>query len=147
MGTIAVTTTNGVTDPTWDCLVDGIKIENPNPTFQDPENNWLLCDQSQIASGSHTLTVQIQSKGQPFYLDSIKYTPLPTVEQETAVLEYTNVDPSVSFGSGWTPWTGGGENVTQVTGAQVALNFHGKHPSILVSDLRFQLLSQELLSA
>jgi hypothetical protein len=104
--------------------VDEIKIDNPNPTFGFAENNWPLCDQAQIASGSHVLKIQVQSKGQPFYLDYILYTPLPTVNYDGAVLEYTNTDPSVSFGSGWRQW--GEQNVTQTTGAQVALNFHGE---------------------
>ncbi|KAJ7726924.1 hypothetical protein B0H16DRAFT_1331903, partial [Mycena metata] len=127
-GTLAITTTNNVSDPTWDCFVDDMKIPNPNPTFQFPENNWDLCDQSQIAPGSHMLTLQVQSKGTPFYIDKIMYTPLPTVKEETAVLEYSNVDPAVSFGPGWSPW--GVQNVTQVTGAQVALNFHGSAVSL-----------------
>ncbi|KAJ7165102.1 hypothetical protein C8R46DRAFT_304476 [Mycena filopes] len=128
LGTLAITTANNVTDPTWDCFVDEIKITNPNPTFQFAENNWDLCDQSQIASGSHTLTLQVQSKGSPFYLDKIIYTPLPTANEEVAVLEYSNVDPAVSFGSGWRIW--GAQNVTQTTGAQVALNFHGTSVSL-----------------
>ncbi|KAJ7173077.1 hypothetical protein C8R43DRAFT_840649, partial [Mycena crocata] len=129
MGTIALTTdANNVTDPTWDCFIDEIKIEKPNPTFQYAENNWLLCDQSPIASGSHVLTIMVQSKGQPFYLDSILYTPLPDAARESAVLEYTNVDPAVSFGSGWRQW--GAQNITQTTGAQVALNFHGTSVSL-----------------
>ncbi|KAJ6511520.1 hypothetical protein C8R47DRAFT_1191175 [Mycena vitilis] len=124
LGTIAITKdANNVTDPTWDCFVDQIKIENPNPTFQFGENNWMLCDQSQIASGSHELSIQVSSKGQPFYLDQIAYTPLPSVNYDVAVLEYPNTDPAVSFGTGWQPW--GVQNVTQQTGAQVALNFHG----------------------
>ncbi|KAJ6591273.1 hypothetical protein DFH09DRAFT_1026333 [Mycena vulgaris] len=131
MGTLAVTIdANKVVDPTWDCFIDDVKIENPNPAFQFAENNWVLCDQSQIASGSHMLTVKVQSKGQPFYLDSILYTPLPGVDHESAVLEYTNRDPFVSFGSGWQQW-GGTQNVTQTTGAQVALNFHGTSVSLL----------------
>ncbi|KAF7342109.1 hypothetical protein MVEN_01798200 [Mycena venus] len=129
LGTIAITKdANNNTDPTWDCFVDEIQITNPNPTFQFPENNWALCDQAQIASGSHMLTIQVKSKGQPFYLDQIIYRPLPTVQYDGAVLEYTNTDPSVSFGTGWRQW--GVQNVTQTTGAQVALNFHGTGVSL-----------------
>ncbi|KAJ7121026.1 hypothetical protein C8R44DRAFT_671777 [Mycena epipterygia] len=130
LGTIAITTgANNVTDPTWACFIDEIPIENPQPTFQFPENNWLLCDQSKIAAGSHVLTIQVQSKGQPFYLDNILYTPLPGTIVDSAIVEYTNTDPSVSFGTGWQSL--GGENVTQTAGAQVALNFHGTSVSLL----------------
>ncbi|KAJ7443946.1 hypothetical protein B0H11DRAFT_2090356 [Mycena galericulata] len=131
MGTIDITTdtTTNTTDPTWSCFVDEIPITNPNPTFAFPENNWPLCDLAQVAPGSHVLTIQVQSKGQPFYLDNILYTPLPGTNLASAVLEYTNTDPSVSFGSGWQEW--GTQNVTQTKGAQVALNFHGTSVSLL----------------
>ncbi|KAJ7701930.1 hypothetical protein B0H17DRAFT_1045133 [Mycena rosella] len=126
MGTTA---TVGNADPTWDCFVDDIKIDNPSPNFQYQENNWLLCDQAQIAPGPHMLRIEVQSKGQPFYLDNILYTPVAGVSYESAVLEYTNIDPSVSFGSGWKPLLT--ENITQTAGAQVALNFHGTSVSLL----------------
>ncbi|KAJ6481871.1 hypothetical protein C8R45DRAFT_1003328 [Mycena sanguinolenta] len=129
LGTIAITTNaNNVTDPTWDCYVDQVKIANPNPTFGSPENWWGLCDTSGLSSGFHILTINVQSNGQPFYLDQIIYTPLPTVEYDVAVVEYTNTDPAVSFGTGWQEW--GVQNVTQTTGAQVALNFHGTQASL-----------------
>ncbi|KAK7042231.1 hypothetical protein R3P38DRAFT_2889279 [Favolaschia claudopus] len=124
LGTIAISTdSNNNTDPTWDCFVDKIKISNPSPTFKFPENNWQLCDQEQISPGEHVLTIQVQSKGQAFYLDQIIYTPLPSASYDSAVLQYKNNDPAVSYGSGWRPW--GAQNVTQTSGAQVALNFHG----------------------
>ncbi|KAJ6596337.1 hypothetical protein DFH09DRAFT_1072377 [Mycena vulgaris] len=128
-GTIMVATdANNVTDPAWSCLVDGIKIPSPDPTFKFPENNWVLCDQPQIAAGSHVLEVEVQSKGQTFYLDDLVYTPLPGDTFESTVLIYPNTDPSVSFGSDWSII--GGENGTQTSGAQVALNFHGTSASM-----------------
>ncbi|KAJ6594904.1 hypothetical protein B0H19DRAFT_1366640 [Mycena capillaripes] len=128
-GTIMVSTdANNVTDPTWDCFVDGTKIGNPQPTFQFPENNWILCDGPEIAAGSHVLTVQVQSKGRAFYFDYLVYTPLPDATFETAVLIYPNTDPAVSFGSGWR--TFGGENGTNTKGSQVALKFHGTSASM-----------------
>jgi hypothetical protein len=124
-GTIMVTTdANNVTDPSWDCFVDEIKISNPQPTFKFPENNWVLCEQPQISSGSHILTIQVQSKAHPFYFDYLVYTPHPGASFESAVLIYPNTDPSVSFGSGWSAF--GSENGTNSNGAQVAVNFHGK---------------------
>ncbi|KAJ7441088.1 hypothetical protein FB451DRAFT_987780, partial [Mycena latifolia] len=123
-GTIMVSTdANNVTDPTWKCLVDEIEISNPQPTFKFPENNWILCDQPQIAPGPHVLTIQVESKGRAFYLDDLVYTPLPDATFESAVLVYPNTDPAVSFSQGWS--TFGGENGTQTAEAQVALNFHG----------------------
>ncbi|KAJ7741779.1 hypothetical protein DFH07DRAFT_750828 [Mycena maculata] len=122
-GTIIVKTVNNVSDPTWTCYVDEIPIGSQNPTFQFPENNWNLCAQSELTAGPHNLTIQVQSKGQAFYLDDLVYTPTPDVTFERAVVIYPNTDPAVSFGAGWD--TFGGENGTQSKGAQVALNFHG----------------------
>ncbi|KAJ7764413.1 hypothetical protein B0H16DRAFT_1454950 [Mycena metata] len=130
LGTIMVTTdpTTNATDPTWECFVDEIAISNPQPKFQFTENNWILCDQPEIAAGSHDLTIKVQSKGRAFYLDYLVYTPLPNATFDSAVLVYPNTDPSVSFGSGWS--TLGGENGTNVKDAQVALNFHGTSASL-----------------
>ncbi|KAJ7853600.1 hypothetical protein B0H13DRAFT_1642854 [Mycena leptocephala] len=129
LGTIMVTTdANNVTDPSWDCFVDEIKISNPQPTFKFPENNWVLCEQPQISSGSHVLTIQVQSKAHAFYFDYLVYTPPPGASFESAVLVYPNTDPSVSFGSGWSAF--GGENGTNSNGAQVAVNFHGTSASL-----------------
>ncbi|KAJ6622795.1 hypothetical protein B0H10DRAFT_2012910 [Mycena sp. CBHHK59/15] len=129
MGTInVVTDANNVTDPTWDCFLDQIEIESPNPTFKFPENNWVLCEQPQIAAGSHVLTVQVHSKGQAFYLDNLLYTPTPDVTFPSAVLVYPNTDTSVNFGGGWSSLAF--ENSTQTTGAQVSLNFIGTSVSM-----------------
>jgi hypothetical protein len=121
---MVTTDANNMTDPSWDCFVDEIKISNPQPTFKFPENNWVLCEQPQISSGSHILTIQVQSKAHPFYFDYLVYTPPPGASFESAVLIYPNTDPSVSFGSGWSAF--GSENGTNSNGAQVAVNFHGE---------------------
>jgi hypothetical protein len=121
---MVTTDANNVTDPSWDCFVDKIKISNPQPTFQYPENNWVLCEQPQLSSGSHVLTIQARSKGRAFYFDYLVYMPTPDASFESTVLIYPNTDPSVSFGSGWSTY--GGENGTNDHGAQVTLNFHGE---------------------
>jgi hypothetical protein len=118
------TDANNVTDPTWGCFVDEIKISNPAPKFQYPENNWLLCEQPQISSGSHVLKIQVQSNGRAFYFDYLVYTPTPDASFESAVLIYPHTDPSISYGSGWGIF--GSERGTNSHGAQVTLNFHGE---------------------
>ncbi|KAJ6594897.1 hypothetical protein B0H19DRAFT_1247529 [Mycena capillaripes] len=130
-GTIMVSTdANNMTDPKWDCFVDGTKIGNPQPTFKFPENNWILCDEPEIAAGLHALMIQVQSKGCAFYFDYLVYTPLPDATFETAVLIYPNTDPAVSFGSGWRTFGGDLENGTNTKDSQVALNFHGTSVSL-----------------
>ncbi|KAF7292716.1 hypothetical protein MIND_01169900 [Mycena indigotica] len=128
LGSIIVTMdAQGNPDPTWLCTVDGIAISNgTNPLFNFPENNWNLCDQTTLLPGPHTLKVNIQTKGQPFYVDSIVYTPTPDVSIDGAVLEYTAGDPAITYGPGWQFYTvEDKENITQTNGAQVAFNFHG----------------------
>ncbi|KAJ7057232.1 hypothetical protein C8F01DRAFT_1086843 [Mycena amicta] len=117
----------GNVDPTWTCLVDEIAISNgSDPTFKFPENNWILCDQPTLLAGPHTLKVKVQTKGQPFYVDSFIYTPTPDVSIDGAVLEYTAGDEAISYGTGWQFYTvENTENITQTKGAQVAINFHG----------------------
>ncbi|KAJ7439766.1 hypothetical protein FB451DRAFT_145463 [Mycena latifolia] len=128
-GTIKVATdANNATDPTWSCLVDGITIPSPDPTFSSQENNWPLCRQDTIASGSHVLTVQVTSKGRPFFLDSLVYTPPENALFESAVLIYPHWDPTINFTSGWKE---DGEELTQTQNAQVTLSFHGTSASLL----------------
>jgi hypothetical protein len=118
-----VSSVNNVTDPTWNCFVDGKEIRSPNPTFNSPENNWPLCEQSGIAPGLHLLEIQVQSRGQPFYLDSLVYTPTPDEVFSSAVLIYTDGDPAIHYSSGWKE---DGEQLTQTQNAQVTLTFHGE---------------------
>lgn len=117
------TDANNVTDPTWACFVDGIKFSDPPPTSQPPENNWVLCILPEIESGSHELTIQVQSTGRAFYFDHLYYWPLADAVFETAVLVYQNTDPALTYSSGWT--SSNNQRVTNENGAQVALNFHG----------------------
>jgi hypothetical protein len=121
-GSVIVSTdTNNVTDPTWTCSIDGIEI--PSSTFQYAENNWPLCRQNQMASGAHTLTIQVKSKGQPFYIDGLSYTPPPEAVFPSAVLVYSDSDPALSYSAGWTEADG---MSTQTAGSYVTLSFHGK---------------------
>jgi hypothetical protein len=69
------------------------------------------------------LTIAVKSNGQPFYFDSLVYTPLRDAVFESAVLLYGDGDSAISYGPGWTH---DGEQVTQETNAQVFLNFHGE---------------------
>ncbi|KAF7330043.1 hypothetical protein MKEN_00268400 [Mycena kentingensis (nom. inval.)] len=133
IGTIETKTDDlGNVDPTWVCLVDEIPISNgTDPTFKFPENNWVLCDQPKLLPGEHTLTVKVQSKGQPFYADSIVYTPMPDARVDGAVVEYTFGDPAITYGPGWQFFTiENTQNITQTKGAQVSFDFHGTAVSL-----------------
>ncbi|KAJ7927621.1 hypothetical protein B0H13DRAFT_2312255 [Mycena leptocephala] len=128
-GSVIVSTdTNNVTDPTWTCSIDGIEI--PSSTFQYAENNWPLCRQNQMASGAHTLTIQVKSKGQPFYIDGLSYTPPPEAVFPSAVLVYSDSDPALSYSAGWTEADG---MSTQTAGSYVTLSFHGTSTTLFAN--------------
>ncbi|KAF7313975.1 Peroxidase [Mycena chlorophos] len=128
-GTLAVKSVANVTDPTWDCLIDGIKIPyGGNESFPFPENNYPLCTQDAIVPGPHTLEIRVYSAGTPFFLDYLTYLPLPEDTFDSAVLLYNGTDPAVSYTDGWD--TFGGENATDVHGAQVRVDFHGTSASM-----------------
>ncbi|KAJ6581837.1 hypothetical protein B0H19DRAFT_1116675 [Mycena capillaripes] len=110
---------NNVTDPTWTCLINDIQI--PSSSFQFYETNWSLCGQDKIVTGLHTLTIQVTSRGQPFYLDSLIYTPTLDAVFDSALLIYPNDDPALNYSEGWKE---DGEMVTQTENAQVNYTFH-----------------------
>ncbi|KAF7327148.1 hypothetical protein MKEN_00291600 [Mycena kentingensis (nom. inval.)] len=124
-GTIAVTTTNGVTDPSWECLVDGKAISQPDNAFPYPESNWMLCKDETLAGGEHTLRVKVTTSGRPFYLDYVDYTPLPDESPASPTLLVIHNDPSVAFGTGWTAFEP--EMISNIGGSQVTFNFHGSY--------------------
>ncbi|KAJ6580513.1 hypothetical protein DFH09DRAFT_1275669 [Mycena vulgaris] len=75
---------------------------------------WQLCRQNNVTLGQHALEVQVKSKGQPFYFDSLIYTPAPTPSFYG--------DPALSYSPGWKH---DGQAVAQTANMQVTLNFHG----------------------
>ncbi|KAJ7082031.1 hypothetical protein B0H15DRAFT_912536 [Mycena belliarum] len=123
-GSIIVSTIDNVTDPTWECFIDGKEISYKDNTFQYAENNYDLCHGT-VPPGSHTLTVQVHSKKQPFYLDSVTYTPGGDVVPAAAVVLYTHLDTAIRYSpkANWTDVSG--QHVTQLTNAVVDLSFHG----------------------
>ncbi|KAJ7322978.1 hypothetical protein DFH08DRAFT_1030143, partial [Mycena albidolilacea] len=127
-GTIDMSTdTNNVTNPNWDCFVDGIKI--PSKTFQFPENNWPLCQQDNFTSGSHILTIQVNSQGQVFYFDSLVYTPTLDAMYPSAVLIYVDGDLALNYSLGW--MEAAGEQVTQIRNAHRPITFSGTSASLI----------------
>jgi hypothetical protein len=128
-GTLQITqlANGGGVDPTWACTLDNVPIPTGgDPNFQYPENNWSLCDEPTLLPGNHTLKIRVTTKGQPFYVDSIQYTPTPDVSIDGSVLQYEMGDPAVSYGPGWSFYTAEDtQNITQTNGAQAMFSFHG----------------------
>ncbi|RDB25412.1 hypothetical protein Hypma_007554 [Hypsizygus marmoreus] len=110
-------------DPTWDCYVDGIRIEATKPFFAR-ENNWQLCRQNAIPDGQHELTVNVTSAGPTFAFDYIQYTPPPNARLDSAVIRLDPTDPALHFSDGWNKL--GGAMATNKPASNVTFEFTGK---------------------
>ncbi|KAJ7660428.1 hypothetical protein B0H17DRAFT_1145045 [Mycena rosella] len=98
-GTIDVSTdANNVTDPTWNCFLDGIQIPSQtlHSTFQRTTGR---CVSSPILPPPFDHSSQVA--GQPFYFDSLVYTPAPDAVLPSAVLVYNGGDPALKYSPGW----------------------------------------------
>lgn len=122
-GTMNIRNTSGVIDPKWSCFIDGVAIPTV-PPFQYPENNYPLCEQSQLSDGDHTIIVSATSNGQPFWFDDIEYTPSLGVSLDNATIVVDHMDPYIQYGPGWLP-LGDTANMTSTNGAQMNLQFTG----------------------
>lgn len=115
---------NGLIDPDWSCLVDGVAIEKSDPSVA-PENNWIMCSGDTVSEGFHTVTVNAIVRNQKtFWFDRIQYVPLPGVDLSNATVLVDAYDPAVSLGSGWQTLDGIGY-MTQQNGAKLTLDFIG----------------------
>ena len=120
-----VNTTSGF-DPSWECFVDNVSIGSTQP-FQYPENNWLLCQQLQLADGPHVVTVnvtQATAAGRTFWFDDATYTPSPNLSKDQAYVLVDNLDPDIVYGAGWAP-LGTTANFTTQAGTEMSFNFTG----------------------
>ncbi|KAF8159321.1 hypothetical protein B0H34DRAFT_399017 [Crassisporium funariophilum] len=99
-GTNNIKTTNGVQDPTWECLIDGVNVPISS-IFPYTENQWTFCSWDSIQAGSHTITVRVKSKGQAFLFDRFSYLPTPGVNVQNADISVSFTDSALDYGSGW----------------------------------------------
>jgi hypothetical protein len=118
-----VNTTSGW-DPRWECFIDNVSIGATDP-FPYDENNWLLCGQTDLNDGLHTITVNVTSTtGQPFWFDYVQYAPSSSVSEETAYIVVDHLDPGIEYGIGWVA-LGGTANMTSNHGSELWFNFTG----------------------
>ncbi|KAF9458807.1 hypothetical protein BDZ94DRAFT_1269735 [Collybia nuda] len=109
LGTINLAKTSvGPSDPFWECFVDNVSINITRPVDYF-ENNWILCEQQDLADGQHELTVNVTTAGQTFWFDRIQYTPSPGLLQMNAAQNAL----------------GSTANMTQVDGSTVTISFTG----------------------
>ncbi|KAG6880138.1 hypothetical protein C0992_005222 [Termitomyces sp. T32_za158] len=108
--------------PKWECFVDGINIGNWPSLFL--ENNQLLCQQVTMSDGPHTITVNVTSAGNTFWLDYIAFTPSPASSHTPAVLRAQNTDSAIGYGAGWADLNGDA-NMTSMIGSKANFSFVG----------------------
>ena len=118
-------------DPKWECFVDGASFGSTKP-FLYTENNWLLCQGTQLSDGDHTLTVKVTTMGSTFWVDQLRFTPSSGASSGSGtVLFVDRNDPTVDYGSGWTH-LGDSAEMTTTRGSQLTLSFTGKPFSCLL---------------
>ena len=118
-------------DPSWECFVDDRSIGSTQP-IPYPENNWVLCDTSDLAvarDGDHILIVNVTTMGTTFWFDYLEFDVPSYVTYGDSVLSVSSVDPGIEYGAGWGP-LGNTANYTTNFGAQAAFNFTGMYASM-----------------
>ena len=127
-------------DPKWECFVDGVSAGYTKP-FPDTENNWLLCQNTQLTEGPHTLSLNVTTMGKTFWVDQLQFTP----PQGSSVGNGTNVvlvdffDPAIVYGDGWES-LGSSAKMTSIYGSKLAFNFTGPFLAISKPSSRAQFV-------
>ncbi|KAF9475211.1 hypothetical protein BDN70DRAFT_269569 [Pholiota conissans] len=118
---------NGVlqADPEWECIIDGnsLGLDKIDSAITTPQNNIDICH-SPLTPGDHELVVKVTSKGSPFWLDNIQYTPLPGADLSNTVQKVYKTDPDIEISSDFTT-AAYGIAVSQTPGATVTYKFTG----------------------
>ncbi|KAF8159323.1 hypothetical protein B0H34DRAFT_399046 [Crassisporium funariophilum] len=125
-GTSIIKKVNGVTNPTWQCFVDGTSVETGS-LFESPQNNWGLCVWANLTAGPHVITVNVTSEGFPFYLDYINYKPIADIDTDSNKLgsvQLQHKDSAIQYGPGWSR-LGTLGNMTSIAGSYLTVPFVG----------------------
>ncbi|KAL0576606.1 hypothetical protein V5O48_005364 [Marasmius crinis-equi] len=117
--------------PKYTCQVDGSNIQTVEyrPFMYDITNN-VLCEQSRLSKGKHTLNMTItlgDTNTQTFWLDSLEYAPLENADLSKEVLKVDGSDPSITYHNDTGSWNTDSKlfNGTGVTGASMSFKFNG----------------------
>lgn len=98
-GTNQFTNPSGVTNPSWQCIVDGVPV--PSTTSTTPENRLLFCEVVGLIDEPHLITVNVTvSNQQTFWFDYIQYLPSASVPLGSAALSIDTSDPQFQYGTG-----------------------------------------------
>lgn len=121
-GTQQYQDTTAVTNPSWECIVDGKSIAVQ--TYSYANNRLLLCSLFDMADGVHTIVVNVHVKdNRTFWFDHLTYQPSASVPLDNAAITVEVPEPEMHFGTGWEQFASGYE--TSVTGSTFTFDFHG----------------------
>ncbi|KAL0563112.1 hypothetical protein V5O48_018964 [Marasmius crinis-equi] len=116
--------------PKYTCQVDGgntSHVEYLSNMYWITNN--VLCEQSRLSKGNHTLTMTItlsDTDAQTFWLDSLEYAPLEGADLSKEVLKIDASDPNIIYQNSTGSWDPSGVyNGTNVNGASMSLKFNG----------------------
>ena len=125
-GTINTRNDSGLIDPSWSCIIDNQSIGVMNP-FQFVENNWVLCSTKNLTNSPHTLTVNVNSKGQSFFFDYLQYDPSNQDDALAgALVQVPRDDPAIKYDADrWEP-LGDIATLTRVRGSSMTFDFIGR---------------------
>jgi hypothetical protein len=122
----AVGISNGLSDPSWVCLVDNINVTTFPPRSNFSANHFLLCDSNPLSDGQHTITLQatIRNNTMTFWFDDLLYLPSPSMSLYSSLIIVDASDPAIQYGPAWTIMKAIGMTTIQ-QGAKMTFDFNG----------------------
>ena len=102
-GTNQVSNSSGVTNPSFQCLVDGESTSVVTQPLIMAENRLWFCERDGLSVGQHQISVAVTvSNQETFWFDNIAYLPTASVSLANATLSIDFTDSQIQYGSGWT---------------------------------------------
>ena len=101
-GTNEVANSSGVTNPSFQCLVDGESISIVMQPLTMAENRLWFCEQDGLLVGQHQISVAVTvSNQETFWFDNISYLPTASILLTNATLSIDFIDLQIQYGSRW----------------------------------------------
>ncbi|KAF9458805.1 hypothetical protein BDZ94DRAFT_1312916 [Collybia nuda] len=97
----------GVGKLSWKCFVDNILIGEYAGLAP---GNLFICTKYNLSDTEHIITLNVTTTSQQFWLDSIRYTPSPSLLLEDVTVFVDNGDLGIHLDPYWVSW-----DVTQLT--------------------------------
>ena len=125
MGTNQWVNPAGVTNPSWQCIVDGVSLPSTTLSPSTPENRLLFCEEDGLSNGLHVITMNVTVSNQKtFWFDYIQYLPSPSMSLDQPASFFIEAgDSQFQYGTGWSPKFPG--NMTGQFGSTFSFEFNG----------------------